>query len=196
MTEAEFHRARTARPRGEERPHPWGTRLPHPRTACSTSRAGIRSRPAGRPAGASALGRRTTCGNGWEWTSTVFAPFDGFSPLPSYPEYSADFFDGSALRDQGRLAGHVARSVAPRLPELVPAALPLCLRQLSMRVLGLAPHGARWDSAPSGLRWDARLTALAGTQPLRGFAGTRASRRSLGLSPFGASLGLAPHGAR
>jgi formylglycine-generating enzyme required for sulfatase activity len=33
-------------------------------------------------------------GNGWEWTSTVFAPFPGFSPLPSYPEYSADFFDG------------------------------------------------------------------------------------------------------
>ena len=26
--------------------------------------------------------------------STVFAPFDGFAPLPSYPEYSADFFDG------------------------------------------------------------------------------------------------------
>ena len=33
-------------------------------------------------------------GNGWEWTSTVFAPFDGFAPMGSYPEYSADFFDG------------------------------------------------------------------------------------------------------
>jgi iron(II)-dependent oxidoreductase len=33
-------------------------------------------------------------GNGWEWTSTVFAPFDGFVPMRSYPEYSADFFDG------------------------------------------------------------------------------------------------------
>jgi ergothioneine biosynthesis protein EgtB len=33
-------------------------------------------------------------GNGWEWTSTVFAPFDGFVPMASYPEYSADFFDG------------------------------------------------------------------------------------------------------
>ncbi len=33
-------------------------------------------------------------GNGWEWTSTVFGPFDGFVPMRSYPEYSADFFDG------------------------------------------------------------------------------------------------------
>jgi formylglycine-generating enzyme required for sulfatase activity len=33
-------------------------------------------------------------GNGWEWTSTVFSGFEGFEPLPSYPEYSAEFFDG------------------------------------------------------------------------------------------------------
>jgi formylglycine-generating enzyme required for sulfatase activity len=33
-------------------------------------------------------------GNGWEWTSTAFAPFEGFRPFPFYPGYSADFFDG------------------------------------------------------------------------------------------------------
>jgi gamma-glutamyl hercynylcysteine S-oxide synthase len=33
-------------------------------------------------------------GNGWEWTSTVFAPFAGFEPFPFYRGYSADFFDG------------------------------------------------------------------------------------------------------
>jgi formylglycine-generating enzyme required for sulfatase activity len=33
-------------------------------------------------------------GNGWEWTSTPFAPFPGFRPMASYPEYSAEFFDG------------------------------------------------------------------------------------------------------
>jgi ergothioneine biosynthesis protein EgtB len=33
-------------------------------------------------------------GNGWEWTSTAFAPFDGFEPFSFYPGYSADFFDG------------------------------------------------------------------------------------------------------
>ncbi len=33
-------------------------------------------------------------GNGWEWTSTVFTPFQGFQPFAFYPGYSADFFDG------------------------------------------------------------------------------------------------------
>jgi len=33
-------------------------------------------------------------GNGWEWTSSVFAPFAGFEPFSFYPGYSADFFDG------------------------------------------------------------------------------------------------------
>jgi iron(II)-dependent oxidoreductase len=34
-------------------------------------------------------------GNGWEWTSTLFEPFAGFKPMPSYAVYSADFFDGA-----------------------------------------------------------------------------------------------------
>jgi gamma-glutamyl hercynylcysteine S-oxide synthase len=32
-------------------------------------------------------------GNGWEWTSTRFAAFVGFEPLPFYQGYSANFFD-------------------------------------------------------------------------------------------------------
>ncbi|HYT67960.1 MAG TPA: SUMF1/EgtB/PvdO family nonheme iron enzyme [Vicinamibacterales bacterium] len=46
------------------------------------------------PATASIHGVHDLIGNGWEWTSTVFAPFEGFQPMRSYPEYSADFFDG------------------------------------------------------------------------------------------------------
>jgi formylglycine-generating enzyme required for sulfatase activity len=51
--------------------------------------------PAGaRPRAVSRWGVHDLAGNGWEWTSTVFGPFPGFEPMPSYPEYSADFFDG------------------------------------------------------------------------------------------------------
>ena len=51
--------------------------------------------PAGaRPAAASRWGVHDLSGNGWEWTSTVFGPFPGFEAMASYPEYSADFFDG------------------------------------------------------------------------------------------------------
>ena len=46
------------------------------------------------PEAASVFGVHDLVGNGWEWTSTPFAPFPGFTPLASYPEYSVDFFDG------------------------------------------------------------------------------------------------------
>jgi formylglycine-generating enzyme required for sulfatase activity len=93
-TEAEFHRAAFGTPSGDEREFPWGNELPDP-TRGNFDFASWEPIPAGsRPAGASAWGVHDLVGNGWEWTSTIFAPFDGFEPMASYPEYSADFFDG------------------------------------------------------------------------------------------------------
>jgi gamma-glutamyl hercynylcysteine S-oxide synthase len=40
-------------------------------------------------------GPQQMVGNGWEWTSTVFAPFPGFEPMPFYTNYSEPFFDGA-----------------------------------------------------------------------------------------------------
>ena len=103
MTEPEFHRAAYGEPSGEERRYPWGSSgggasivsAPPDRSRGHFDFASWEPVPAGsRPGGASAWGIHDLVGNGWEWTSTVFAPFAGFSPLPSYPEYSADFFDG------------------------------------------------------------------------------------------------------
>lgn len=45
-------------------------------------------------AGTSAFGVEGLFANGWEWTSTEFAPFRGFQPFACYPGYSANFFDG------------------------------------------------------------------------------------------------------
>jgi formylglycine-generating enzyme required for sulfatase activity len=46
------------------------------------------------PVTSGAPGFSQLIGNGWEWTSTPFDGFKGFEPMPSYPVYSSDFFDG------------------------------------------------------------------------------------------------------
>ncbi len=93
-TEAEYHRAAFGTPEGVERSFPWGEEAPDSSRG-NFDFASWEPVPAGaRPAGASAWGVHDLVGNGWEWTSTIFAPFPGFEPMTSYPEYSADFFDG------------------------------------------------------------------------------------------------------
>jgi formylglycine-generating enzyme required for sulfatase activity len=92
-TEAEFHRAAYGTPSGEERSHPWGEAAPDA-TRGQFDFASYDPVAAGsHPAGASAWGVHDLVGNGWEWTSSIFEGFPGFAPMPSYPEYSADFFD-------------------------------------------------------------------------------------------------------
>jgi len=94
-TEAEFHRAAYGTPGGAERSFPWGDEAPRPEHG-NFHFAYWSPVPVGsHPAGASAWGVHELVGNGWEWTETAFAPFPGFDPyIPTYPGYSADFFDG------------------------------------------------------------------------------------------------------
>jgi formylglycine-generating enzyme required for sulfatase activity len=99
-TEAEYQRAAYGSPTGERR-YPWGDAPPSPQHGAfdfsSYDPAPVGSHPAGR----SAWGVDDLVGNGWEWTSTTFAPFPGFRAMASYPEYSTDFFDGEHMVMKG-----------------------------------------------------------------------------------------------
>ena len=102
-TEAQFHRAAYGTPdgpegegpqgEGMERAYPWGDAPP------DASRGNFDFQrwdpvPVGSyPRGRSAFGLEDTLGNGWEWTSSHFAPHPGFEPFPFYRDYSANFFD-------------------------------------------------------------------------------------------------------
>ena len=94
MTEAEFHRAAYGTPDGSERRQPWGDATPSPEHGNFGFRHWDPVPIGSYPASASAWGVQELIGNGWEWTSTVFAPLPGFERMRSYPGYSADFFDG------------------------------------------------------------------------------------------------------
>lgn len=94
-TEAELHRAAFSTPEGELRAHPWGDDAPAARHGNFDLRHWAPTPVGCFPDGDSAWGVAELVGNGWEWTSSVFAPFPGFTvTAPTYPGYSADFFDG------------------------------------------------------------------------------------------------------
>ncbi|MBV8491155.1 MAG: SUMF1/EgtB/PvdO family nonheme iron enzyme, partial [Candidatus Eremiobacteraeota bacterium] len=93
-TEAQYHRAAYGTSEGVERAFPWGFDAPSARYG-NFDFARYDPEPVdAHPAGASAWGIYDLVGNGWEWTSTPFEPFAGFEAMASYPQYSADFFDG------------------------------------------------------------------------------------------------------
>lgn len=90
-TEAEFNRAAYAK----DTKYPWGNADPIPGVHGNFGFHRWCPGPVDAyPAGASGYGVKDLVSNGWEWTSTKFAPFNGFIPhIPHYPGYSSDFFD-------------------------------------------------------------------------------------------------------
>src|ERR1700730_8713268 len=94
-TEGQFHRAAYGTSEDQvERHYPWGHEAPSARYGNFDFAHWDPSPVGAYPRGASAFGVHDIVGNGWEWTGTEFGPFPGFTPMPFYPGYSANFFDG------------------------------------------------------------------------------------------------------
>lgn len=92
-SEAQYQRAAYGAPDGQTRAFPWGAAAPTPAHGVFDFETWDPQPAGSHPDGRSAWDVHDLVGNGWEWTCTPFAPFEGFAPLPSYPEYSAEFFD-------------------------------------------------------------------------------------------------------
>ena len=105
-TEVQYHRAAygTAHD-GDSRPFPWGTAEPAFAHGNFDFHRWDPSPSGAHQAGDSAFGVSALVGNGWEWTSTLFGPFEGFRPFDFYPGYSANFFDD---------AHYVIKGASPR----------------------------------------------------------------------------------
>jgi gamma-glutamyl hercynylcysteine S-oxide synthase len=91
-TEAEWEKAARYDPAtGESLRYPWGSAPPSAELANLNQRF-LRPAPAGSyPAGAAPCGARQLIGDVWEWTSSDFGPYPGFTAWP-YREYSEVFF--------------------------------------------------------------------------------------------------------
>ncbi|MGR7024794.1 ergothioneine biosynthesis protein EgtB [Geodermatophilus sp. URMC 62] len=93
-TETEWEKAAVWDPAaGRRRRWPWGSSDPTPALANLDGTA-LRPAPVGAyPAGASAYGAEQLVGDVWEWTSSDFTAWPGFTPM-LYADYSAPFFGG------------------------------------------------------------------------------------------------------
>jgi len=112
-TEAEWHRAAYGAAGERERSYPWGSEAPNAMLGNFDFRGWDPTPVNAFPGSRSAFGVADMLGNGWEWTSTVFAPFPSFEPFSFYRGYSADFFDGKHFVLKGGSARTAACMLRP-----------------------------------------------------------------------------------
>ncbi|KQS60860.1 iron(II)-dependent oxidoreductase EgtB [Geodermatophilus sp. Leaf369] len=93
-TEVEWEKAASWDPAtGTRRRFPWGASEPSAQLA-NLDGVALRPAPVGAyPAGASAYGVEQLLGDVWEWTSSAFTAWPGFTPM-LYAQYSEPFFGG------------------------------------------------------------------------------------------------------
>ena len=112
-TEQEWEKACVWDPEsGTRRRWPWGSADPSPALANLGGDA-LRPAPVGAyPGGASAYGVEQLIGDVWEWTSSSFTPWPGFTPM-LYQQYSQPFFGGDYRVLRGgswAVGGHAIRA--------------------------------------------------------------------------------------
>ena len=134
MTEAEYHRAAFATPAGDERRHPWGdtdsgARTRNLRLRCVGPRA--RRHEPGRPLG---VGHRRPRRQRVGVDDDAVHAVCGLHRDAVLPQVLGRVLRRAALRHEGRLARDGARARPSKLPQLVPPAVSVRIRDVPLRL--------------------------------------------------------------